>query len=130
MPNKNAKELSTVKSSNGKPESTMPSVMTLSPQQQSLLSQEAYELIKQRTLELVEILVESMAADPEANSMGLQAMAPVLMLVISNYENTKLVLLLKCLQGIVQAVLDSACSQDKYNDAMVPLIEGLKHALS
>src|SRR5260221_11102969 len=86
------------------------------------------EPIRARVVELVEIILETMAQDPEAGA--LTAMGPVVILMLKNYEITKLALLLTCLRGIAQAVLDLACSQDEYNDRMEPLIRDLSTALS
>ena len=93
-----------------------------------VFSQAECEPIRNRLVELMEILLESMAADPEAGAIT--AMGPVVILMIKNYESTKLVSLLTCLSGIAQAVLDLGCSQETYNDRMEPLIRELSTALS
>ena len=86
------------------------------------------EPIRARVMELVEILVESMAQDPEAKAIT--AMAPILLMVLQNYELGKLRKLMSSLEGISRAVLDLACSQDEYNDRMEPLIRQLAESLS
>ena len=116
MPNKQLQNL---------PESANPFLLDPSLR---VLSQAECEPIRNRLVELMEILLESMAADPEAGAIT--AMGPVVILMIKNYESTKLVLLLTCLQGIAGAVLDLGSSQDEYNDRMEPLIRGLAVALS
>src|SRR6266702_2675971 len=69
-----------------RPENMMPSLLT------NLTSPGDYERIKQRITELVTILLEAMAEDEASQSMGLQAMGPVILMMIQNYENVKLIL--------------------------------------
>ena len=106
------------------------SIVNPSPLLTNLTSPGDYERIKLRLVELISILLESMAADPESQSMGLTAMGPVILMMIQNYENRKLHLLLTCLSGISRAVLDLDYSQAQYEEAVVPFIEGLQEALS
>jgi hypothetical protein len=90
---------------------------------------EDYAHIKARLTELIEILLEAVAQDPESQSMGLQAMGPIILLMIQNHPGPKLTLLLTSLAGIAQAVYDLDCSQDEYEDRMVPLIGMLEESL-
>ena len=88
-----------------------------------------YERIKGRLVELIEILLETLQGDPEAQSMGLQAMGPIIILMIQNFDNLKLTALITSLSGILRAVGDLDCSQEAYEDEMVPLIEMLETSL-
>ena len=114
------------------PKNNNPSIDLLpapsSSQQQNPASPGECEPIRDRLVELMEILLESMAADPEAGAIT--AMGPVVVLMLKNYESTKLVLLIRCLSEIGRAVLDLDSSQETYNDRMEPLIRGLAAALS
>lgn len=97
--------------------------------QQKIPTPADYEHIKARLTELIEILLEQLQGDPEAQSMGLQAMGPIIILMIQNFDNLKLRALLTSLSGILRAVGDLDCSQEAYEDEMVPLIEMLETSL-
>ncbi len=89
-----------------------------------------YERIRERIMELAQLTIEGMEQDSTSKSMGLTAMAPVVTMMLQNYDPKKLHLLVTCLSGIGMAVLDSACSEDEYNERVVPLIKGLQEALA
>ena len=90
---------------------------------------EDYERIKTRLSELMEILLDMVGQDQEAQSMGLTAMGPIILLMIQNFDGPKLIGLLTSLSGISKAVATWDSSQESYEDAMVPLIGMLEESL-
>lgn len=82
---------------------------------------------KPRLMELIQLIVEAVSAMP--NGSTLVAMAPVLELMIQNYETGKLNKLLTSCGEISKAVTNGALSEEEYYDIIVPLIQAVKEAL-
>src|SRR6266568_3461423 len=76
---------------------------------------EGCEVIRQRLLDLVEIIVASMQQQklPLQQKLMMQAATPILLMGIQKEEITKLTSFLRCLSGILQAVNDlGSCPQE------------------
>lgn len=96
----------------------------------SAITSEDYARIKARLSDLLLILMEDMLQDSAAQSMGLTAMAPIVIMMIQNYDGPKLLQLMTCLEGISRAVSSWDSSQEKYEETIIPLIRGVQEALS
>lgn len=115
-------------SSSARHESTKPSLLSRKPP--SHPSPVDYERIKQRVLDLVEMLLAAMEAAMEGDQQSpVVAMGPVILLMISSYETTKLHLLLTCLSAIASAVVNLDCSAEQYEALVEPIIEQMAQAL-
>lgn len=90
-------------------------------QQLAQLTKQSEEVIRQRTLELVEIAGEAMGNSGPMVAMGM----PIITMAVKKMPIQKLHSLLRCLNGISQAVLHLDYSQEQYENAVEPYVREL-----